>query len=182
MAERPSLQETYDGRRRMRMIPLMLPSGQKIHLSPGGQNPLVEKICNEFARRFIPGGIPLYVGDTAKKHTYFDEERLENLGVRLEPHGKIPDVVIYDEQRNWIFLIEAVTSHGPIDAKRRKELQKIFLHTKAGSVYVTAFADKETMKRYIIEISWETEVWVADSPDHMIHFDGERFLGPYEQT
>ena len=182
MAERPSLQETYDGRRRMRMIPLMLPSGQKIHLSPGGQNPLVEKICNEFARRFIPGGIPLYVGDTAKKHTYFDEERLENLGVRLEPHGKIPDVVIYDEQRNWIFLIEAVTSHGPIDAKRRKELQKIFSHTKAGPVYVTAFADKETMKRYIIEISWETEVWVADSPDHMIHFDGERFLGPYEQA
>jgi hypothetical protein len=34
---------------------------------------------------------------------------------------------------------------------------------------------------YLDKISWETEVWVADSPTHMIHFNGERFLGPYTE-
>jgi hypothetical protein len=36
------------------------------------------------------------------------------------------------------------------------------------------------MSRYLGEIAWETEVWVADAPSHLIHFNGERFLGPYD--
>jgi hypothetical protein len=35
------------------------------------------------------------------------------------------------------------------------------------------------MKEYLPAISWETEVWTAEAPDHLIHFNGERFLGPY---
>ena len=179
MDKNPSLRRLYEKRRRMRMIPLKLPSDQEIRLSPGGQNALVRMICEEFAPRFAPAGMPLYVGDTAKKFAHFDKGELEGLGIHFEPHGKIPDVIIYDTRRNWIFLVEAVTSHGPVDEKRRRELERIFSRSKAGPVYVTAFADRKTMKKYITEISWETEVWVADSPDHMIHFDGERFLGPY---
>lgn len=179
LVKRPALQQVYDSNRKMAEIPLKLPSGKEVRLSPGGQNTLVEMICAEFARRFAPEGILLYVGDTAKKFAHFDRETLERLGVRLEPHGKIPDVIIHDARRNWLLLVEAVTTHGPIDAKRRKEMQELFAGSKAGLVYVTAFVDKETMKHYISEISWKTEVWVAESPDHMIHFDGERFLGPY---
>ena len=182
LAERPSLQEVYASRRIMRKIPVRLSSGKEIRLSPGGQSTLVEKICVEFVRQFVPGGILLYIGDTAERFAYFDKEEMERLGIHLKPHGKIPDVVVYDSQRNWLFLVEAVTSHGPIDAKRRRELQKIFADSKAGPVYVTAFSDRKMMKQYITEMSWETEIWVADSPDHMIHLDGERFLGPYGQT
>jgi hypothetical protein len=39
---------------------------------------------------------------------------------------------------------------------------------------------RAVMTRYLGEIAWETEVWVADAPSHLIHFDGARFLGPYE--
>ena len=177
--ERPALQQTYDSRRKIAEIPLRLSSGEEVRLSPGGQNTLVERICTEFARRFVPGGTLLYIGDTAEKFAHFDKEALETLGVSLEPHGKIPDVIIHDVRRNGLFLVEAVTTHGPIDAKRRREMQELFAGSKAGLVYVTAFVDKDTMKHYVSEISWETEVWVAESPDHMIHFDGERFLGPY---
>ena len=179
LAERPALQQVYDSYRKMAGIPLRLSSGKEVRLSPGGQNTLVKEICVEFARRFTPGGTLLYVGDTAEKFAHFNRKALGRLGVSLEPHGKIPDVIIYDMQRNWLFLVEAVTTHGPIDAKRRRELQELFAGSKAGLVYVTAFTSKEVMKRYVAEISWETEVWVAESPDHMIHFDGERFLGPY---
>ena len=182
LAKRPALQQAYDSRRRMAEIPIRLSSGEEVRLSPGGQNTLVGTICTEFARRFAPDGTLLYVGDTAEKFAHFDRETLETLGVGLEPHGKIPDVIIHDARRNWLFLVEAVTTHGPIDSKRRRELQELFSGSKAGLVYVTAFTDKEAMKRYVAEISWETEVWVAESPDHLIHFDGERFLGPYVQT
>ena len=175
-----SLQTQYDGSRKTTKIPLTMPFGDTIHLSPGDHNVLVRKICNEFVRIFVPRGVPLYVGDTAKKFAYSNNKMLKTLGISLQQHGKIPDVIIHDTVRNWIFLIEAVTSHGPIDAKRKKELQNIFSRSKTSLVYVTAFADKKTMKKYIGDISWETEVWTADSPDHMIHFDGTRFLGPYD--
>ena len=180
-AARPSLQEAYEGKRRAKETLCGLPSGEEIRLSPGGQSALVQRICTEFARRFAPDATIPYVGDTAKKFRHHDEQVLGRLGVHLDRHGKIPDVILYDPRRNWLFLVEAVSSQGPIDAKRREELQAMCSGSKAGLVYVTAFIDRETMKRFITEISWETEVWVADSPDHLIHFDGERFLGPYER-
>lgn len=173
------LRKQYAGPRQTGVIPLDMPSGKTINLSSGKHNELVCDICTMFAGKFAPRSVPLYVGDTAKKFAYFDESGMKGLGIELEPHGKIPDVIIHDKERNWVFLVEAVTSHGPIDAKRKRELREIFASTESGIVYVTAFPDSKTMKKYVAEISWETEVWVAEFPDHMIHFDGQQFLGPY---
>ncbi|NEP11360.1 MAG: hypothetical protein F6K14_14345 [Symploca sp. SIO2C1] len=119
------------------------------------------------------------VGDTGNKWSYIDKQLLEALGVNLNTHGKIPDVVVHHVNQNWLVLIEAVTSHGSVDAKRRNELQAIFKDSTAGLVFVSAFLTRKDMAQYLNEISWETEVWIAESPTHMIHFDGERFLGPY---
>ena len=91
----------------------------------------------------------------------------------------MPDVVVYDSRRNWLVLIEAVTSAGPVDGKRRKELKELFAGSTAGLVFVTAFTSRDTMRSFLAHISWETEVWIAEAPDHLIHFNGERFLGPY---
>lgn len=175
-----SLKQQYDNEREMKLIHLKINNGQIIKLSSGGQNILVDKILTEFAPRFTPNGKLLYVGDTGKKFAYFDEDGLKQLGVEINPHGKIPDVIIHYTQKNWLLLIEAVTSHGPINAKRRDELQKIFSNSKIGLVYVTTFLDKKSMTKYVPDISWETDVWVSDSPTHLIHFNGTRFLGPYD--
>ncbi|MGA9343090.1 MAG: BsuBI/PstI family type II restriction endonuclease, partial [Rhodanobacteraceae bacterium] len=91
----------------------------------------------------------------------------------------MPDVAIYYSKRNWLLLVEAVTSHGAVDGKRHAELMKLFEGSSAGLVYVTAFPNRSVMARYLSEIAWETEVWVADAPSHLIHFNGARFLGPY---
>ncbi len=91
----------------------------------------------------------------------------------------MPDVIVHYTERNWLILIEAVSSHGPVDPKRHAELKKMFQASSAGLVYVTAFPDRRVMAKYLNQISWETEVWTADAPDHLIHFNGERFLGPY---
>lgn len=173
------LADKYARERKMKKIPLKLPSGETIALSAGGQNKLVKEIIEKFCPRFTPGGVPVYVGDARKKWAYFQEQLLTKLGVSIDAHGKIPDVIVYYKAKKWLVLIEAVTSHGPIDPKRRVELEKLFKASKVGLVFVTAFSDKRTMVKYLQDISWETEVWIAETSTHMIHFNGERFLGPY---
>ena len=119
---------------------------------------------------------------TPDKFLHFAAADFERLNIALDPHGKMPDVVVYYEAKGWLVLIEAVTSHGPMNAKRHQELKELFQPAKAGLVFVTAFPDKRTMVRHIADLAWETEVWIADSPTHLIHFNGERFLGPYESS
>jgi adenine-specific DNA-methyltransferase len=176
-----TLKAKYDQERQMARIPIEIEPGKVIELSPGGQNNLVEMICQEFAPRFTPGARLIYVGDTDEKFAYFNREHLAKLGVTVNLHGKMPDVILHHTTVNWLVLVEAVTSHGPINPKRRAELRTIFADSTAGLVFVTAFLDKKTFLKYGSDISWETEVWIADSPSHLIHFDGERFLGPYPE-
>jgi hypothetical protein len=158
-----------------------LANSQKIRLSPAGQNVLVKKIIDDFCTIFTPGCLVIYVGDTKKKCAYFDSKALASLGIDIQEPGKMPDVVVYHKEKNWLVLIEALTSHGPVDPKRRKELKELFSGSTAGLVFVTAFLDRSEMIKYGNDISWGTEVWIADSPTHLIHFNGERFLGPYEE-
>ena len=174
-----TLKQRYAQERKMKLIPVKINGKHDIYLSPGGQNVLVKEIIEEFCPRFIPGGQLVYVGDTDEKFTLFDEALLHRLGVEIDMHGKMPDLVVYYEKRNWLVLIEAVTSHGPVNPKRKEELKELFGSSTAGLVYVTAFLTRKAMVQYLSEISWETEVWVAEAPSHLIHFNGERFLGPY---
>lgn len=175
-----TLKKLYARERKMRRLPVKLATGQELRLSPGGQNVLVKKIMDEFCPLFTPGSNVIYVGDTEKKWAYFDSDALSRLGVEIEEHGKMPDVVVYFAEKNWLVLIEAVTSHGPVNPKRRQELKTLFSGSNAGLVFVTSFLGRKAMVKYLNDISWETEVWIAESPTHLIHFNGERFLGPYE--
>jgi hypothetical protein len=153
--------------------------GRKIALSPGEHSELIRAIIEEFGPRFAPGSTLVYAGDTGDKWGYFDAALLAKLGVEIDAHGKMPDVVLHYVERNWLLLVESVTSHGPVDGKRHAELTKLFAGATAGLVYVTAFPNRAVMARYLGEIAWETEVWIAETPSHLIHFNGERFLGPY---
>jgi adenine-specific DNA-methyltransferase len=180
LKEAPPLEEDYRGTKDKKRIRVSISPTMDIKLSPGGQNVLVKKIISLFIPRFINKPRILYIGDTEKKFLYFDENGFKSINIELDVHGKIPDVIILDDEMNWLYLIEAVTSHGPINKKRRNELSDIFGKSSAGLIYVTAFMDRSAMVKYLKEISWESEVWLAETPDHMIHFNGDRFLGPYE--
>jgi len=181
LATRQTLSERYAKARKLDRIPVKISRGKRIELSPGAHSELIKAIIEDFASRFAPGCIPIYAGDTGKKWSFFDETLLKELGVSVDAHGKMPDVVLHDPERDWLLLVEAVTSHGPVDGKRHEELAHLFRKAKPGLVYVTAFPDKSAYRKYAAEIAWETEVWIADAPDHMIHFNGSRFLGPYSQ-
>ena len=176
-----TLTARYASTREMERIPVQLADGTEFLLSPGAHSALIRDIIGEFAPRFAPGSVLVYAGDTGNKMGYFDRDRLAALGVNVDSHGKMPDVVIHDVKRNWLLLIESVTSHGPIDGKRHHELITLFAGSSAGLVYVTAFPTRATMTRYLADIAWESEVWIAEAPTHLIHFNGERFLGPYNK-
>ncbi len=179
IARHKTLAAKYAMQRALNCIPVQVASGEGILLSPGEHSELIRAIIEEFGPRFAPGSILIYAGDTGDKWGYFDSERLASLGVHVDSHGKMPDVVLHYTERNWLLLVESVTSHGPVDSKRHAELASLFAKSKAGLVYVTAFPNRALMGRYLGEIAWETEVWVADAPSHLIHFNGVRFLGPH---
>lgn len=177
----PTLAAKYAAQREQHQVPVTTLDGKRIKLSPGEHSELIKVIVEVFAPRFAPGSALVYAGDTGAKWGYFDRELLNSLGVSVDSHGKMPDVVLHYRAKNWLLLIESVTGHGPVDGKRHGELASLFSTAKAGLVYVTAFPNRQVMAKYLNDMAWETEVWVADAPSHMIHFNGSRFLGPYAQ-
>ena len=179
LASRESLKHEIARKRELARVPVTLPDGSQVALSPGGQNPLIKAIIEHFCPAFAPGGVVLYIGDTENKFVHLEAAGLAALGVIMDSAAKIPDVIVHHTAKNWLLLIEAVTSAGPVDGKRRKELKDLFSGCKAGLVFVTAFENRRTMQSFVSHIAWESEVWIAEDPDHMIHFNGERFLGPY---
>ena len=179
LASREDLKHEIARKRNLARVPVTLPDGSRVALSPGGQNPLIKAIIEQFCPAFAPGGNVIYIGDTENKFVHLETAGLAALGVTLDSAAKIPDVIVHYRAKNWLLLIEAVTSAGPVDGKRRKELKDLFAGCKAGLVFVTAFETRRTMQTFVSQIAWESEVWIAEDPDHMIHFNGERFLGPY---
>lgn len=180
LAVQPTLAARYAAERDMEKVPVHIPGGGEITLSPGGHSELIRSIVEEFAAVHLPGATLIYVGDTGDKVGFFDEALLHGLGVQVDRHGKLPDVILFDPARNWLVLVESVTSHGPVDGKRHDELQRLFASSTAGLVYVSAFPTRQVMARFLGDLAWETEVWVAEAPTHLIHLNGDRFLGPHE--
>lgn len=171
------LVDKYASKKRMEMMPVYI-NGQALKFSPGKHNELQRAIIEEFAPRFAPHSECLYVGDTVKKDLVKDVDKLSALGFEITLHDKMPDVVLYRADTNWVYFVEAVTSVGPMGPKRILEIQEMTKHVTAGKIFVTAFPDIATYKKFSSELAWETEVWLSDAPDHMIHLNGDKFLGP----
>lgn len=168
--------------RDIKTIPVILPSNEELKFSPGEHNVLQKAIIEDLLSRYGYGAEVLYVGDTADKFLYVEEGKLKALNFFEIAHGELPDIIAYSAERNWLFLVEAVHTSGPISSARLLELQRLTKDCTADIVYITAFLDRETLRKFIKDIAWETEVWIASNPDHMIHLNGDKFMGPYKKT
>jgi len=178
-AEYGSLVERYAQARTMERVAVRY-EGDSILLSPGMHNEVERAVVEGFGSLFAPGSILIYLGDTAKKSAYVDVDALSELGIEHDSHDKLPDVILFDEEKRWLYLVEAVTSHGPMTPKRVSELQQMFADVHdVGLIYVSAFPDKTEFRKHSADIAWETEVWIVEEPTHLLHYNGERFLGPH---
>lgn len=172
-----NLIDLYSSKKAVRKMPVKI-NGSDFTFSPGKHNQLQKFIIEEFAPRFAENSECLYVGDTIQKDLVKNEEKLKELGFEITLHDKMPDIVLYSEDKNWIYFVESVTSVGVMEPKRIKEIEEMTENVSAGKIYVTAFLDFKTFKKFSESLAWETEVWIADMPDHMIHLNGDKFLGP----
>lgn len=169
--------DTYASKKTMPMMPVKINNVGYV-LSPGSHNELQKAILEEFAPRFAPNSECLYVGDTTNKDLVKNEEKLSELGFDINLHDKMPDVVLYRADKNWLYFIEAVDSVGPMSPERVIDIQRMTKNVNGGKIFVTAFLDFKKYKRFSEQLAWETEVWIAEMPDHMIHLNGDKFLGP----
>lgn len=172
-----SLIDIYASKKQMTMMPVKI-NNEDYSFSTGNHNQLQKAIIEEFAPRFAPESECLYVGDTIEKDLVKNVEKLRTLGFEITLHDKMPDVVLYCEDKDWIYFIESVTSVGPMDPKRIIEITEMTKNVTSGKIFVTAFLDFKTYKKFAATLAWETEVWIAELPEHMIHLNGDRFLGP----
>ncbi len=177
MAYHERLVDTYASKKKMTMMPVHI-NDLDFQFSSGKHNELQKAIIEEFAPRFAPNSECLYVGDTIEKDLVKNIDVLSKLGFEITLHDKMPDVVLYRKDKNWIYFVESVTSVGPMDPKRILEITEMTRNVSAGKIYVTAFLDFKTYKRFAESLAWETEVWIAEMPEHMIHLNGDKFLGP----
>lgn len=170
---RDELAQKLTHQRDSQRIPVQIDESVLINLSPGEHSQLVKAVIQEFAPRFLPGCAAVYVGDTGEKWSYINIDILDQLGIKVDLHGKTPDIVLYFQPRNWLVIIEVVTSHGPINDKRKNELETLFAIANIQLVLITAFPRMNVLSKYLSEIAWETYVWIADQPPHLIHFGGD---------
>lgn len=173
-----NLAKKYNKMRAVTRVPVTLPNGKILNLSPGKHNEVQAAILEQFRPEFAKDSELLYLGDTEQKDLYSDNKLMQEIGIPIDQHSKFPDIVLYDRKKHWIYLIEAVTSHGPVSPKRVVELEELLKNCSARKVYITAFPDFKEFKKWSSKIAWETEIWICEMPSHMIHFNGDKFLGP----
>jgi len=174
-AEHGKLIEKYAGRKREHDLTVTL-NDEILTLTAGAHNELQIAILRDLYPRFFSGAELLYLGDAANKMLKINPKLVEELYFPITQHDKLPDIVFYDRTKNVLFLIEAVTSHGPMSPKRVNELTELLTKCGIRQIYITAFPTKKEFKKYFDETAWETEVWLAEEPDHMIHLNGPKFL------
>lgn len=140
-------------------------------------DPLIEAVTAEFAAHFVPGGEVMYRGDTG----WCAPGRGAGGSPQIPDVDRdfLPDVIIHDPARDGLFLVDAITRHGTVDEKRRGELARLFAGSAVWLEFVSALTTRAQLGLCADGIAWETVVWMADAPEHLIHYNGSRVLGPY---
>jgi BsuBI/PstI restriction endonuclease domain/BsuBI/PstI restriction endonuclease HTH domain len=178
---KPSLADIIARKRNIEKIPVKLPNGKPLELSLGEHNVLQKEIIEQFLPRFGSDCVVLYIGDTSNKSLHIETEELKKLNFFELSHDELPDIIAYSKKNNWLYLIEAVHSSGPMSETRVLELKKMLKKCKAELIFVTSFLKRTDFRKWMLDVAWETEVWIADNPDHLVHFNGHKFLGAYKE-
>ena len=178
LAARGTLAAQLAGARQLTRTSIQV-GDQSLEFGPGDHNALIKAVIEQFLPRFGQNAEVLYVGDADNRDLLYRRDRLDELKFAELTHGELPDVVAYSPERNWLFLVEAVHTSGPLDSVRKLHLETLAEHVQAGLVFVTAFRTRDKFRAFSARLAWETEVWIEEDPDHLIHFNGDRFLGPH---
>ncbi|MEP7320105.1 MAG: BsuBI/PstI family type II restriction endonuclease [Panacibacter sp.] len=164
----------------LKKLPINFSGTNTLQISARKSSYLKKAVIEEFLPRFGKGCEVLCVKDTSSKVLYIEEQKLNDLKFFKLSNEELPDIIAYNNKKNWVYLIEAVYSSGPMSETRVLELKKLLKDCKAYLIFITTFISRTELKKWALDIAWETEVWTADHPDHVIHYNGDKFFGPYK--
>lgn len=156
--------------------------GAQTTLHPGAESLVKKAVIEQFMPKYAENSVLLHLRNPYPFKTGSRTRELMHIGITSDTSGSLPDIVLLDEKRGWVFFIEAVHSFGPISPQRLMMLEALCTKCQLPLVFVTAFLDRNAFRKFAPDIAWETEVWIAQEPDHMIHFNGDRFYGPRRKT
>lgn len=170
----------FQSQRMTNKLQVKLADGLILNLDDGPHNRIQKAVVEELLPIFGNNATVLYIGDTSEKQMFKCSKQMLELGLNIEDRGMLPDIIAFSEEKGWLYLIEAVHSSNPLNPERCIELKRTVLkNCPYGVVFITAFLSRKDFAKWMPEIAWETEVWLADRPEHMIHFNGDKFLGPH---
>ncbi len=159
--------------------PLQLADGRACLLIPGKHSALQIAIVEKFGPRFAIGATVLYLSDILARATIYEKDRLGQLGIVTSTLNELSDIILYSEAKHRLYLIEVGISHRAITRRRRQALEQPMKECSATRIYISAFLNHAEFGRYCHLIAWESHVWLADIPEHMIHYDGEQYIIPH---
>ncbi len=143
------------------------------------QSKLAKSFCKTFAPRFVPDSVLVYAKTAGHEKPSMNEATSAALGFVIDDHDKMPDIVLFDAAHDRLILADCASDKKLMDGARVAELARLFDKARPGLVYVTAFRNRQDLAGHPSFPAWETHAWFADAPEHMVHFNGCRFLGPY---
>jgi adenine-specific DNA-methyltransferase len=133
---------------------------------------LIREVVEAFGSKFAHGGLLIHARTFDGASGRVGVDRLRSLGIEVDPACRMPDVILLDQTNNRLFLVEVETGHGALDDARHSELRRKFSASSAYVVYVSAFRTRSGLSECALEIPWETVVWIAEEPEHLIHYGG----------
>jgi len=139
---------------------------------------LIESACTHYITRFLPGYEILYVDDgDGDRITKEDCVRLEGAGITISLSDAMPDVLLWNRDTNYLWVIEAVTSDGEVDEHKISKLQKLAeRYGKAGIGFTTVYRtwrDAAARQGRHKNIAPGSYLWILEDPSK--HFLVEVF-------
>lgn len=173
LAVRLSQGETWQQQRRRADIPVEVGQQHLHFLSPGTHSRLAAEVVEIYAPTFLKVPRVVYVGDTRHKDGYQNRDLMRELNLPIQVTASLPDVVLLCEAERRLIVVEVVASSGPISASRLGQLQQLLAQSQALGYrprYVTAFPSRRVFRRFVEEIAWGTQVWIANEAAQVIMF------------
>lgn len=158
--------ERRDNIEKLKKKPVIINSpilDRELILSPGDHNIIEKFIVEDIFPKIAPNFQLVYIGDTKSKNLFIDYDICKTIGLTIDVHTKIPDVIGYDDTTKTIILFEAVASSGPIDDLRKKELLEIFQHWTGKLIFGTAFLSSKLFQSFSTTIACGTTAYIIES-------------------
>ena len=154
-------------------VPVEVGQAQPFFLSPGAHSRLTAAVVELYAPVFLKRPKVVYLGDTRHKDGYQNRDLMRELNLPVQVAANLPDVILYCEANRCLVVIEVVASSGPISTARLYQLETLVEQSAALGCqlrYVTVFPSRRLFRRFVEDIAWGTQVWIADEPEHVVYF------------